>query len=113
MTTRAGRPFYPIENSTAPSFNSTSLSASTSYVLESTLRIWQGPSNRSVRLVNANSSASFFAKFGSSTVAAASSDSILIVGAWPSVFNVSPSQTWVSLVSSTDVTVNVTLGYAG
>lgn len=113
MSSRQGRPFYPIENSTAPSFNSTAGSAATAYVLESTLRVWQGPSNRAVRTTNIDSSAAYYIKLGSSTVVAASSDSFLCVGAVPSILFVAPSQTYISITSSTTVTVNVTVGYGG
>jgi len=113
VSVRKGRPFYPIENSTAPAFNSSSLNTAFRYVLESTERVWQGPSNRAVRVVGANSSAAYYLKLGSSTVVAASSDSFLSIGAYPTVMLASPSQTYISLVSSTNVIVNVTLGYAG
>ena len=113
MTTRQGRPFFPIHGSTSASFNSTALTTAEAYMLESTDRIWQGPSNRAIRTANFNSSAAYYIKLGTSTVVANEADSILAIGAWPVEIYVNPSQTYISIVSSTTVTVNVSLGYGG
>lgn len=117
MGDRKNRPFYPIDTSDAPSFNSTALSTASAYVLETTARLWQGPSNRAVRIANVgseiSSTFSYYVKFGSSTVVAASSNSFLCVPNLPHEFYVTPSQTYVSLMSTATVTVNVTLGYGG
>ncbi len=113
MTSRQGRPFFPIENSAAPSFNSTALSTAAVYALEATGREWQGPSNRAVRVASVNSTEPFFVKFGPSTVVASTTNSLLIPGAWPSVFYVTPSQTHISICSAVLITANVTVGYAG
>jgi len=103
-------PFHPLVNATDPSFNTSALVAAALYALESTgTRIWQGPGSRSVRLCVPGSTA-YYAKFGTSDVVAASTDSMLVVGPGPEIFEVSPSQSHVSLFSSTNVTVNITLG---
>lgn len=115
MSSRQGRPFYPLDNSTAPCFNSSALgSTATLYALaNSSERIFQGPSNRAIRVASQGSSAAYYVKLGSSLVVAASSDSLLVLGGVPQVLYVEPSQTYVSFVSSTTVTVNVAVGYGG
>jgi len=113
MSERKGRPFYPIETSTAPSFNSSAFGAAVAYKLESTLRVWQGPSNRAVRVIDTGATVGYFVKFGTSDVVAASTDSFLIPTGLPMTVYVSPSQTHVGLFSTATATVNVTLGYGG
>lgn len=99
--------------STEPSFSSTALSDSVSYKLESASRLWAGPSDRTLRVVNQDSSASFYVQLGSSTVVAASSYSELVPYRYPTILDVGPSQTYVAFFSSTSVTVNVTMGTGG
>lgn len=116
MSYRQGRPFYPLDNSTAPSFNSTANEAVAAlYALASTVRVWQGPSNRAVRLTTNGTTEDFYFKFGTSDAVAASTDSTFVPGGVPVVVYVNPSQTHLSLVSagSTIGSVNVTLGYGG
>ena len=106
------QPFQPLVNSSSPSFSSSAMgTTSYAYALESTAlnRLWQGPASRSVRL-NAFGSTAYFVNFGSSTVSAASTDSMLVVGPGPEIFSVDPKQTYIAIVSSTSAVVNVTLG---
>lgn len=108
-------PFHPIPNSSGPSFNSSAMgTTSANYALESTAinRIWQGPIDRTVRLFG-EGTGGYYANFGSSVVAAASTNSVLCIANQPVLFSVTPTQTYVALVSSTTVTVNVTLGVGG
>lgn len=94
-----------------PSFNSTTLSSDgNAYQLQSTLgRTFSGPDNRMVRLTGLTSTAPFFAAFGTSNIVASSSEGILVPARQPYEQHLSPSITYVSLASSTDVVVNVTL----
>ena len=108
---RDGRPFWALTNTTAPSFNSTAGSAPTAYALESSTRFWQAPANRSVRVVNVGTAVCDYSiKFGTSTVVAASSDSMLIKSGISTVFHAPPQVTYISVMSSTTLTLNVTLG---
>lgn len=103
--------FQPIFNSSHCSFNSSAIgTTSVNYALESTAtRDWQFPSSRTVRLL-ADGSALYYANFGTSSVAAASSNSVLCKGGEEYKFTADVKQTYVALVSSTSVTVNITLG---
>lgn len=102
--------FQPVGSSHA-SFNSSALGAtSAEYALESTgVREFPYPSSRSVRLVGLNA-VPYFAKFGSTAVRAGSTDSMLLHGGTPEIVTVAQTVTYVSVVSSTTITVNVTLG---
>jgi uncharacterized membrane protein len=104
--------FQPLLNSTAPSFNSTILgTTSHAYALQATGREFQYADARSVRIFGATND-KFYVKFGqASTVTAASSDSVLVLGGQREVFAVTPNQTHIAfLTTSTAMTVNVTLG---
>jgi hypothetical protein len=104
--------FQPLLNSTAgPSFNSSALgSTSHAYALEATGRTFQYPDSRSVRLM-ASTADRFYVRFGDSSVAAASSNSMLVRnGDIAQIFTVTPNQTHVAFASSTTITINVTLG---
>ncbi len=113
MTSRAHYPFFPLETSTAPGFSISAVSTAIAFALQATGREWQGPSNRTVRVSSINSTEPFFVKFGPSTVVASSTDSLLVPGAWPCVFHVTPSQTHISICSAVTISANVTLGYGG
>ena len=108
---RAHMPFTPVYGTSEPSFD-TSAFATTShrYALESTVRTWQGPSYRSVRLVE-SSGAEYRVNFGTATVVAASTSCMKVLGGVEVVFTVTPDVTHIAVVSSTNVTVNVTPGY--
>lgn len=110
---REDRPFYPLTNTTAPSFRAVSDNNALSFALESTLRVFQGPAGRSVRITNSDASANYYILFGSSTVVATSTNGILMLGGVPFITGIAPSQTYISIVSSTSVAVNITLGYGG
>ncbi len=106
MTPR--RTFFPIGAFNSSAFGSTSVA----YALASTARVWLHPGNRSVRLVGGDSSASFYAEFGTSDVEA-STNSFLALPRQPYVVYVTPSHSHVAFVSSTSVTVNVAIGHGG
>lgn len=111
---KADFPFFPIETSTVPSFNSTALSTAFTYALQSTTtREWAGPSNRSVRVVSLNSTEPFYIQFGNSTVVASTANGFLIPGSWPSIFHVTAAQTHISITSPVAIVANITLGYGG
>ena len=106
------QPFAPLVNSSSPGFNAVAVdNTAVNFALESTAlnRIWQGPSSRSVRLTGLIGDR-FYANFGASAVTAASTNSALCIGSVPVIFSVDPKQTYVALVSSTTITINVTLG---
>ena len=111
MSQRHLLPFNQIV-STAPSFEATLDNTSSALALESTsLREWRGPTGRAVRLATRTAD-DYSVNFGDSDIVAASSDSILVLGGTVELFHpVKPSYTHIAIVSSTDVTVNVTLGY--
>lgn len=112
MNIRGEWVFTPVA-STAPSFSATFDNTSTNFALESTAlgRVWQGPGGRSIRVANSGAD-DFHMNMGSSTIVAASSDSILMLSGSVEVFHpLTPSVTYIAFVSSTDVTANVTIGY--
>ncbi len=113
MTLRNLQPFQTIDSSET-SFEVTIDSTSVATLLESTAvnRYWKsGPGSRSIRLATKTADDYYF-QVGSSLVVAASSDSTLLLGGTVEIFNqIKPSNTYIALQSSTDVTINVTLGY--
>ena len=116
MSFRFVYPFHRVFGTTAPSFEAgaTDVFASTASVLESTAlgRRFQGP-NRIVRL-SEDKGIDYHINFGSSTVVAASTDSILVLGGTVEAFKLQPSDDYIAVKSvstSTGAVVNVTLGY--
>lgn len=108
---RSGRAFTPVI-STAPAFASSAFATTHhEYALESTAlgRVWQGPSGRAIRLSEI-SGGDYSIKVGTSDAVAASSDSILCLGGVVEEFGVPPDATHISVVSSTTITLNITLG---
>lgn len=103
--------YQPLVNSSAPAFNSSAMGATTfNYKLDSSgVRDWQGPGSRSVRLLGVPN-VPYYVNFGASAVIAETTNSVLCLGSEPAIFSVDPKQTYLALVSSTTVTVNVTLG---
>lgn len=116
MPLRHMYPFMPVRGTTAASFNSTSLGPTSTFVaLESTAlgRVWAGPTGRAIRLCE-SSGIDYFIALGTSTVEAASSDSMKILGGTVETFHVAPGQTHIAVLSGSSTTaaeVNVTLGY--
>jgi hypothetical protein len=114
MTGRYAFPFQPVHCSSALSaaFNSTNGSSGL-YALESTgEREWQHPTSRAVRISGINSTADFYAAFGSSLIACGTTDGMLVLGGVAEVFHVDATQNYIVFKSSTDVgPFNVTLGY--
>lgn len=99
-------------NSTVPSFDSTLGSANALYLLESTLRKWQGPGGRAVRLSIKSTAGPASVAFGSSgNVAAVAGSAVIVLQGTAEVFGLQPSWNTMAVVSSTDTVVNVTLGY--
>jgi len=114
MASRYGFDFTPIVGTTAPSFNST-LGSSGVYALEatSTGRIWAG-GNRAVRLAGLTSTPFYFSVgTASTTTTAAVGDSELVHGGRGEIVPVAGNISHIAFRSSTDVTINVTLGYGG
>lgn len=103
-------PFQALKNSTAPSFQSTADNTAVLLALESTsVREWQFPTSRVVRLAT-KAADDYYVKFGTSDVVAASTNSILMLGGTVELHRVEAGQSHMSVVSSTDVTINITLG---
>lgn len=104
---REFKPFWPV-TSTEPSFNSSA--ATVALQSTATNRMWTHQvANRSVRLAS-QAATDFYVTFGSSTIAATTSGAELILGGTAEVHHVMNTWTYISIASSTDVTVNVTLG---
>ena len=115
MTNRYEQSFQPIQSSEI-AFLSTVDTTSIATALESTaapIRMWnKGPGSRSVRLASLTGD-DYSVVFGPSTVVATSTGGMLVLGGTKQVFAVPAHFTHIALRSSTDVTVNVTLGYGG
>ena len=102
--------FFPVIGSTEPGFNSSANDTAALSAFESTIRKWDAPSGRAARFAS-KGAADFSITMGTSDIAATSSGGMLILGGTVETFWVSPSYTHLSVVSSTDVVVNVTIGY--
>lgn len=113
MSQRWQTPFNTVR-STEPSFDSTADSSAAAYALESTAtgRVWQGPSNRSLR-ISSKAADDFRIALGPSTVVAVSTGNVLILGGTVEVIHVHAGDTHLAVVSSTTVEANFTLGYGG
>ena len=111
MPFRSQNAFQSVK-STEPSFDVTFDSTAVLTKLESTGtgRVWQGPSGRSVRL-SCSTAADYHVAFGSSLAVAVSTGSPLYLGGTVEGYRPRAGDTYISMVSSTTVTVNVTLGY--
>ena len=104
-------PFQPIKNSTAPSFSASGATAAALFAIEtSALREWQFPTSRALRFAELTGG-DYYVKFGTSDAVAASTDTMLILGGTVEVHRVEPGISHISIWSSTNVTVNVTLGH--
>lgn len=105
--------FTPI-NSTAPGIDVTFDNTSTNFALEATgVREWEGPTGRAIRLGTKTASEDFHFILGDSGIVAASSEGTLVLGGTVESFHpiVTSGITHIACVSSTDVTLNITLGY--
>ncbi len=112
--TRFSTPFKPVTGTTAPSFNTGTVdSTSLSFALQSTAlgRVWQGPSNRAVRLASIAAADYSVAFSSSSGIVASSSEGLTVLGGTVEVFAIPPDVEFLAIASSTDVAVNVTPGY--
>jgi len=112
MTDRTTKPFEAVM-STAPSFQVSITSASTTNALESTsVREWDGAGGRSIRVSSLTGSGDFHFVLGDSAVTCSSNTTIQMLGGTVEVWSqIKPSHTHIAMYSSTDVTANVTLGY--
>lgn len=111
MSGRYEYSFQPID-STAPGFNST-LGSSGTYALESTgAREWQFPTSRSIALASI-ATAPYYVTLGGSGVGSNSTDGQLFLGGVHHTMHVDAGISHIAFASSTDVTVNVALGYGG
>lgn len=118
MSFRQTYPFRPIRGTTAPSFEigATNVFLSTASAFESTglNRVWSG-AQRSIRIAE-NAGIDAHVNWGSSTITANSSDSILFLGGTVETFHIEPGHTYIatnSVSTSTGAKLNVTLGYGG
>lgn len=104
------RPFQFLEHSTGPGFNSTNGSSGL-YALQSTAvnRMWLQPNGRTLRVASGGSD-DFYIATGSSLVAIGTTDGALVLAGTVELFRVPPAHTHVMFKSSTDVTINFTLG---
>jgi hypothetical protein len=109
---RYDKPFVWVDG-TAPSFNVVATTPSAVYALESSgIREWSGPGGRSLRFA-CSTAADYHIQYGS-TLAVASTDTPLMLGGTVEIpAPIRPGHTHIAFWSSTDVTVNVTLGYGG
>ena len=99
--------------STAPSFEVSLTGAnSTANALEAAgLRLFDGPTGRAVRF-STKTADDYYLAFGTSDIVASSSESIgMLGGTVETFFPTKPDWGFIALQSSTDVTVNVTLGH--
>ena len=112
MTDRNAKPFEAV-NSTAPAFQVSITSASTTNALESTgVREWDGGGGRSFRISSLAGSGDFHFVLGTSDVTCSSNTTLQMIGGTVEVWSqVKPSNTHIAMYSSTDVTANITLGY--
>lgn len=106
---RGSLPFHPLSWN-SPSFEAAVVSTAKVFQLDSTDRVWQGPSNRTVRL-SAASSVDYWIAFGASTLEITSTSGLRVLGDTVEAFHVPAGVEYLSVVSSTNVTVNVTPGY--
>ena len=103
-------PFAPIRNSSAPAFNIGATSSGIIALEATGTREWAYPSGRTVRLASIAGD-DFFVLFSSDTaLAIGSTNGMLVLGGTVELFRVQPAQTHMAFKSSTDVTINVTLG---
>lgn len=111
MSLRFLQPFTVI-TSTLPSFDVVIAATSVATALESTaVREWAGPGGRAIRVATITAD-DYRMQFGSSLAVASTAGSAVILGGTVEVFKVArPSDTFVAFHSSTDVIINVTLGY--
>lgn len=113
MSLRYDQAFQPVR-STEPSFNMTLSTASSGVVFQSTAtgRQWDGPTGRSIRVMESSGN-EFFIQFGSSTVVATSTGSMRMLGGVAEVFRIDANQTYVAVMtlSTSPSDVNFTLGY--
>lgn len=111
MANRFLQAFTPI-SSTLPSFDVFIDSTSVATALESTsIREWAGPTGRSIRISTITAD-DFRMQLGSTLAAASTAGSMLMLGGTVEVIRqLRVQDTNIAFHSSTDVNINVTLGY--
>ncbi len=125
MSNQFAQAFQPIRESSAPAFNTTlgmgASDGSVTYGLEASadnaqgatnIRKWDYPTSRTIRVASIAGD-DFYVNLGSSDILAEVGHSMLVLGGNQEILRVQPGQTSVAFISSTDITVNVTLGYGG
>jgi hypothetical protein len=114
MPFRRDQWLYSPVSSTSPAFDSSFAAASVASALESTTlgRVWQGPAPRVVRVASITSD-DYQVAFGTSDIVVSSSEGIQCLGGTVETFMVQPTWSHIAMISSTDVTVNVSIGYGG
>ena len=119
MTNVALTQFQPIRESSSPSFQASANDTSKVFGIEASapnavgatnVRKWDYPTNRVVRLAS-RAGDDFHVMLGSSTITATTTFRPLILGGTQEILRIQPGQNSLALVSSTDVFINVTLGY--
>ena len=112
MTIRYQKAFEAV-NSTAPAFNVSVTNTSTANALESSgAREWDGPGSRTIRLVSGQAT-DYYVQFGTSSVVASTLSMLFLGGTVEIPSPIRPGFTHIAMYSSTDMTVNVTIGYGG
>ena len=120
MSNQFMQPFQPIRESTSPAFRASGDSTAAVFGLEASapnaqgatnVRKWDYPTSRCIRLAQISGN-DYFVVLGSSlAVAAADGTSTLVLGGTAEILRVQPGQNSISIVSTTDYEVNITLGY--
>ena len=112
MASRFLYPFSPVGTADI-GFNTTLGGAAATYALESSARFWQFPTSRAVQ-VTSRAADDFFINFGTSDVTVGTTNGMLVMGGAERVYGVDVTKTHIAVIgSSTDVTINIALGYGG
>ena len=103
--------FQPIRSSHT-SFDMILSTASSAVALESSGRIWSGPTGRAVRLAE-SSGVEYRVAFGSSTVVVDAATHPMLLGGTVELFSVSAGNTYVAIMTTSTAVSNVSisLGY--
>lgn len=99
--------FIPL--SPISSFNTTSGSSGV-YALASTDRVWKAPQHHVIR-IDSTAADDAYIRFGSSTITVSSTAGTRVLGGLVDYFAISPADTYIAVKSSTDIILNVCLGY--
>ena len=112
-------PFQPISESTSPAFDASADDTSRTVGIEASadsaigatnVRKWDYPTSRVIRIAS-KAGDDFTVALGTSDITAAPGLGMLVLGGTAELIKVQPHQTALAIASSTDVVVNVCLGY--